>query len=835
MTDGTAIERPVLWGDVGSPTPYSPTTGGGSKVDVPSRGKQGSRLGSKFDDLDDAFAEQATLTQSLGASDPQLVVVFEAVDERVDLTRVAELAGLEILTEVERDYDPDPAFPRKTVNQDLPVNGCLHAVCINEQSKANVLGQWRLWQQVGRVDTGYAPLRDLFSHLKDVRAWGPQDRVNLADLTDALAGMLPGDHTVEIELWYRLSSSLRQKAQDEVTSLIVAAGGQVVSTAEVDEVGYHGMKCTVPLPVLQQLAAGDFDAVAAVRSSHVMYLRATAQSHSFSDENPAQSVPAAAMPSGEPVLCILDGVPVANHPRLDGRIVVLDPDDLAADTASQSQLRRHGTAMASVCVWGDLSDNEAPADRPVLVRPILTPAPDTQDHAEELRDADLAPDLMRRVLRELFDGEGSSPPSGESIVVLNLSVGDPAAPFDGVLSSWARTIDWLSAAYGVVVVVSSGNHRTLPVPSGVSTVTSLNGAERADAVNAVVAETTPRRSLLSPGDSLNALTVGALNSDGAGPVHLGYRFDPADGELIVNPTSGLGAGHRRSVKPDLLAPGGRALFQSPINTTDVQLGPAPQNALGPGIRVAASNGSDEVFTMGTSPAAAMVSREAAGAVDAVLSLAPRSLTRSEIAVATKALVVHAARVPENLRCHEGLRPYAHGYGASVRDLSEGCEPHEASILYVGSLGANEQAVLRFPIPNGLQQTGIKRVTATLAWLSPVNWRHRQYRRAALDFSKPTGFTDLGTSLDVNSDRSKRGTLQHAVWEVNRAIGVGSGSNIDLTVHCKEQAGGLQGERVDFAVAMSLWVAPELGVDVYTQVQQQVAARVAVQAGAQPAT
>jgi hypothetical protein len=62
-------------------------------------------------------------------------------------------------------------------------------------------------------------------------------------------------------------------------------------------------------------------------------------------------------------------------------------------------------------------------------------------------------------------------------------------------------------------------------------------------------------------------------------------------------------------------------------------------------------------------------------------------------------------------------------------------------------------------------------------------------------------------------------LQHTVWEVSRAVGVGVGTDLNLTVHCKEQGGGLRGERVDFAVALSLWVAPELGVDVYTQVQQ----------------
>lgn len=462
MTDGAAIERPVLWGQVGPAVPFSPTARGGSKVDLPSRGKQGIRLGGRFQDLDDAFAEQANLTQSLGASDPQLVVVFEAVDERVDLTRVAEIAGLEILTEVERDYDPDPDFPRKTVNQDLPVNGCLHAVCINERSKANILGQWRRWQQTGQVDTGYAPLRDLFAHLKDVRPWGPQDRIRVAELASALSGMLPGEHTVEIELWYRLSASLRQKAQDEVATLVVAAGGRVLSVAQVDEVGYHGMKCTVPLELLQRLATGDFDAIAAVKSSHVMHLRATAQSYSFSDAAPATSLPESALPTGEPVLCVLDGVPVANHPVLSGRVVVFDPDDLASDSATETELRRHGTAMASVCVWGDLSSSTSAVARPVLVRPVLTPALDTQARVEELPSTELAPDLMRRVFRELFEGDGTEGPSGESVVVVNLSVGDPAAPFDGVLSSWARTIDWLSVTYGVIVVVSPATTARYP-------------------------------------------------------------------------------------------------------------------------------------------------------------------------------------------------------------------------------------------------------------------------------------------------------------------------------------------------------------------------------------
>ena len=109
MTDGAAIERPVLWSEVGQPTPYAPTARGSSKVDLPTRGAQGTRLGDRFNDLDDAFAEQATLTQSLGASDPQLVVVFEAVDERVDLNQGRRPSlDSQILTEVERESRPRP-------------------------------------------------------------------------------------------------------------------------------------------------------------------------------------------------------------------------------------------------------------------------------------------------------------------------------------------------------------------------------------------------------------------------------------------------------------------------------------------------------------------------------------------------------------------------------------------------------------------------------------------------------------------------------------------------------------------------------------------------------
>ncbi len=58
------------------------------------------------------------------------------------------------------------------------------------------------------------------------------------------------------------------------------------------------------------------------------------------------------------------------------------------------------------------------------------------------------------------------------------------------------------------------------------------------------------------------------------------------------------------------------------------------------------------------------------------------------------------------------------------------------------------------------------------------------------------------------------------------------SGLGIPSHRSLQRAGwrLEGERVDLAVVLSLWVAPTLNVDFYTQVQQQVAACVAVTPG-----
>src|SRR5262249_20277038 len=64
--------------------------------------------------------------------------------------------------------------------------------------------------------------------------------------------------------------------------------------------------------------------------------------------------------------------------------------------------------------------------------------------------------------------------------------------------------------------------------------------------------------LLAPSEGLNALTVGAAHDDNvpAGrPSHNSIDPFPLDG--FSNMSSAMGLGHRRTVKPDILRPGGK--------------------------------------------------------------------------------------------------------------------------------------------------------------------------------------------------------------------------------------------------------------------------------------
>lgn len=820
--------RPVLLGTPLLPAAIKPPQGRSSQRLSPgSGGGRRTYLDGQFTAASNAFIEQIQLTASINASDPQLVLVLEAVEDRSDIVTAAERIGLEVVIEAESAFAPDGEYQLRSDRAPDPfIHSSLHAVCGDSVAFSKLNAAWATWKRTNTVP-GNAPLRDLFSHLRDLRPWGPQDRLQMQTSSEFLDGLLPDVlHSVEIELWYRSSAKLRQSSESQVRTLIQETGGIVTASAEIDAIGYHGLKCEVPLSVLRKLADGEFDSVRLLKSANVMFLRVTGhsvlgQSETADDETEHSST----LPAGDPVVCLLDGVPAANHRLLSGRVVVFDPDDLA--TAAAVSNRKHGTHMASVVVWGDLSDGAtSPAGHPVLVRPILAPSAHTMNQAEEIPDRELIPDLMRRVFRELFEGVDGLPPTAPNVVVVNLSVGDPATPYDTIMSSWARALDWLSHKYGVLVIASAGNHPLLPLSINQDALVALPAEDRRQAIlDAQLADRLNRR-LLAPAESINSLTVGAVHTDAAPGPFPPYLQDPTDGVLSVSPVSAFGGGYRRSLKPDLVAPGGRVVFNAS------KIGNAPiafrnGGSIGPGVKVADPAGT-ETYIAGTSPAAAATTRYAAKLVDELAKLATSApMTRRQTATAVKALIAHSTTPPpKDLRDHAAVDDLV-GNGILTRDLTLGCSANEVTMLFMGSLRPTHSQTLLLPLPNGLSARGAKRVTATLAWLSPVNWRHRQYRQASLKFYKPGGgIPDLKSGTFRSHVDATRGanTVQQIEWEIESSFGVGVGDNLALTVQCFGQGGLASDDPIEYAVAVTLWVDDALGVDVYSQVAQQVSVR-----------
>jgi hypothetical protein len=461
MADGAEASRdyrPILFGRVGPVANIEPRTGrNNDRIRFLRPQETRAKLDSQMQRAAEVFAESgAQLASSIQSADPQLVLVLEALDERTDLTRVARALDLEILIEIEDAVDPDEEVEiRSDRPQDPQIVSCLHAICLNQAAMNKILVAWRSWRRNGQVAWGLGDLGALFSHLRDVRPWGPADRVRATDWDEYFAGRLPGQsHLVEIELWYRSASAVRARALEDVTQLVVADGGEVLSIVEDQSIGYLALKCEIADVSLRSLAAGQYESVALIRSADVLFLKVQGQGILPSALEVAAAAFMEDLPTGNPRVVVLDGVPAANHPRLTGRIVVSDPDDLTNASEATVEKRRHGTWMASAVVWGDIAEGLPPLRRPVLVRPVLVPSASSIDGVEEFPSEELVPDLMRRIFRELFSGRDDT-----GLTIVNISLGDPALPFDAIMSSWARILDWLSFEYGVLVVVSAGNHR----------------------------------------------------------------------------------------------------------------------------------------------------------------------------------------------------------------------------------------------------------------------------------------------------------------------------------------------------------------------------------------
>ncbi len=823
------------------------------RIHFPPVDRQRERLGPKFATLQAAFdSRRIQLQATAPQDDPELVVVFETYGSIARFVgAVRRIPGLEWLLEAdEYDIEPDEDF-FDTESVEKPLSGSLFLLGTNRQALTEIVSLWLRYRDdpAAKFDHGFGAWKEVFKHLRDVRFWGARDRLG-QDIVDYWKEHLAaGEEAIrfEIEAWCYSSQEKNKRTDQELRRLVAASGGQILRSTLITEIAYHGFLVDLTADSVRNLLTDSPPELAL--SDRVMFFRPRGQAVapvSGDDQRAPATTPPIHAVSGHPVVALLDGLPLQNHPLLAGRLTIDDPDGWEASYPAAE--RRHGTAMASLIVLGELDGSPAPLRKPVYVRPIMRPDPKSfsSPRDEATPNDSLLIDLVHRSVRRIFEGEGTSPATAPTVRVINLSVGELQRPFDKALSPWARLLDWLAYRYRVLFVISAGNSPAdLVLETPRETLSALDSAERQRlAMSALFSDSIQRR-LLAPAEAINAIAVGAVHADAskAGTIPNRYDLFPSYG---VAPYSCIGHGFRRAVKPDIVLPGGRALhmedYSGPKETTRVRLA---KNAMAPGHRVAAppTAAGSEIYTRGTSNATALASRGAASAFDVIEALragSPDSLPEKFDAVLLKALLAHGADWGHLERQILDARPDVSdrnkqqslvarfvGYGLANIERAVTCTEQRATLLGVGELKDGEALEFRAPLPPCLiAQTVKRRLTVTLAWLTPINVRNSKYRSARLWIAPPTD--KYGVSREnYQWQHVRRGTLQHEILEGRDALAFVDGLEVVFKVNCSEDAGSIT-DPVPFALCVTLEVAEGIPLPIYQEIRDRVSIKVGVQ-------
>ncbi|MDD4788860.1 MAG: S8 family peptidase, partial [Pirellulales bacterium] len=628
---------------------------------------------------------------------------------------------------------------------------------------------------------------------------------------------------------------------------------------QIPDICYHGVLAEMSPQAIQQtvdqILQNNYSQL--LRCEDVMFFRPFGQAGfpaPDQDDGPAAAGPPdiqeGAIADAEPVVALLDGLPLENHVLLAGRLIIDDPDDHQA--RYQPGQQRHGTAMASLILHGDLSGQPTSLQRPVYVRPIFIPSLDFNNRINEVTpDDELLVDLVHRSVRRIKEGDGDDGPAAPSVKIINLSFGNRFQPFDRDLSPLARLLDWLSWKYGVLFLVSAGNITDdirISVPANQWQAISPEQL-RGETLRAMRDSQVERRPL-SPAEAVNVVTVGAVHADDAAIPVPDQRVDLLGGLRLPSPLSTVASGYNRAVKPEVLFPGGRQLYHAPVgNGADPARFAAVQTLKPPGQKVAwPGQGPMElgrtVFSRGTSNATALGTRCAAQTYEHLqeLKAAPggEQLDEESIAVIIKALLVHGAswgnaadEIATNLsstgmdwRVIQRLQARFLGYGEVDPSRAMVSTDQRATIVGWGKLVREKAHVFDLPLPPSLSASKQKRrLTVTLAWLSPINNRHRSYRQAQLWFH--VNENEIGVrKLNLDSDSARRGTVEHRLFEGEKVRGFVENQRLSITVSCKDGAGKCVDE-VPYALAVTLEVAAGLELPIYQEIADRIRPKVEI--------
>ncbi len=138
----------------------------------------------------------------------------------------------------------------------------------------------------------------------------------------------------------------------------------------------------------------------------------------------------------------------------------------------------------------------------------------------------------------------------------------------------------------------------------------------------------------------------------------------------------------------------------------------------------------------------------------------------------------------------------------------------------------EAHVFSLPLPPSLgARREQRRLTTTLAWLSPLAESTQRYRTASLWF-EVNGGTLVPDRKNADWQAVRRGTVQHEIFEGENAIPLNDGDFLTIKVNCRKDAAKIQ-EPVAYGLAVSLEVAEGVDIAVYDEIRPRIASAIEI--------
>ena len=817
--------------------------------------RQAQRLGQVF-----AKAERSLSDYINGidvAGDPRAVVperclVFELLGDVPEFNLAAQALGLawlatEAITDdaqdAEADENADPNDPASQPPQRL------YLTMPTEQALKRLVRQWKLYSSGANYGENQRELWKLFGYLHNLRVWSIEDRLDPA-LKAYVANMLAEepdeDVVVELDLWYRDEGERRDASLSTLNEMLDEVGGELLDQIDIPEIRYQGVFIRVAGDIAQRLAEGrgriaEFNDVMTIRPQSAYESQIEGNSVEVATELDSPQV------DGDCIAALLDGYPVDQHQLLANRLRIVEVEIHGAHAPALS--RQHGTAMASLIVHGDLQSPDAtPINRPLAVLPVLV-SPGA-GFKESTPKGKLPIGVIYRALKTITSANRSTNPELRRVVVINHSICDVYAPFLRRPSPWATLLDHFSHEHNLLFVVSAGNIFS-PFPVSVYANTAqyqaADPSTREAAIIGSIEMAKATRTMLSPAESINSLTIGAVHSDSSTPDHTAPP-DPYPNFAMSNLASAVGLGVNRSVKPDFLAKGGRFIAGlTNVHGGGIEIHAHASAHYGQQVATPSSTGllNRRMLTSGTSNAAALTTRAAhliANALDNLYADDKEKWnTLRTRAVILKTLLTHSAswgaigetldeayppRDPKKWSPRRNTITQFLGYGQFDISRVVSGAANRITLLAEDIIhsGARHDYVVPVP-PSMLNNREVRTVTITLSWTSPTTHTTADQRAVVLQL---VGANNNSTFWDgvartgraqPNASTASRGTLIHMMLEGKKLMTDAKGRLV-ICVQATSKV-GFELHDVPYAIAITLELGQQTRSQLYSEVEQHV--------------